>query len=127
MRKYKVPFRVGHHFSSDIVNHGKQHNIKPLDFPYAEAKRIFKEAIKDFDPRMELPMSEAEFKSTLNPISIVQNRATVGGPQASEMKRMLALAKDKLKAQQQWTAEKRQKINQAMALLEKDFQRLLQP
>ena len=127
MRKYKVPFRVGHHFSSDIVNHGKKHNIKPLDFPYAEAKRIFKEAMKEFDPQMELPMSEVEFKSTLNPVAIVQNRATVGGPQASEMKRMLALAKDKLKAQQKWTAERRQKINQAMALLEKDFQRLLSP
>ena len=72
-------------------------------------------------------MSELEFKSTLNPVAIVQNRATVGGPQASEMKRMVALAKDKLKDQQKWTTEKRQKINQSLALLEKDFQRLLQP
>ena len=127
MRKYKVPFRVGHHFSTDIVNYGKQHNIKPLDFPYVEAKRIYKEAMKEFDPQAELPMTETEFRNTLNPVSIVQNRATVGGPQSSEMKRMLALAKDKLTEQKNWTASKRQKINQSLTKLDQDFQRLLLP
>ena len=37
MRKYKLPFRVGHHFASEVVDYAKQNNIKPLDFPYAEA------------------------------------------------------------------------------------------
>ena len=127
MRNYKVPFRAGHHFSSDIVKFAKQHNIKPLDFPYAEAKRIYKVAMKDVDPNAELPMSEKEFRSTLDPVAIVQNRATVGGPQASEMTRMVALAKDKLKEQQNWTSAKRQKINQSMAQLETDFSKLLKP
>jgi argininosuccinate lyase len=127
MRKYKVPFRVGHHFSTEIVNYGKQRNIKPLDFPYLEAKRIYKEVIKEFDPLAEFPMTEAEFRNTLNPVSIVQNRATVGGPQSSEMKRMLALAKDKLTEQKNWTASKRQKISQSLMKLDQDFQRLLQP
>ncbi len=127
MRNYKVPFRAGHHFSSDIVKFAKQHNIKPLDFPYAEAKRIYKVAMKDIDPHAELPMSEKEFRSTLDPVAIVQNRATVGGPQASEMTRMVALAKNKLKEQQLWTTAKRQKINQSMAQLETDFNKLLKP
>ena len=127
MRKYKVPFRVGHHFSTDLVNYGKQRNIKPLDFPYAEAKRIYKEVMKEFDPEAEFPMTETEFRNTLNPVSIVQNRATVGGPQSSEMKRMLVLAKDKLTEQKNWTASKRQKINQSLTKLDQDFQRLLQP
>ena len=127
MRKYKVPFRVGHHFSTEIVNYGKQRNIKPLDFPYLEAKRIYKEVIKEFDPLAEFPMIETEFRNTLNPVSIVQNRATVGGPQSSEMKRMLALAKDKLTEQKNWTASKRQKISQSLMKLDQDFQRLLQP
>ena len=127
MRKYKVPFRVGHHFSTDLVNYGKQRNIKPLDFPYAEAKRIYKEVMKEFDPQAEFPMTETEFRNTLNPVSIVQNRATVGGPQSSEMKRMLVLAKDKLTEQKNWTASKRQKINQSLTKLDQDFQRLLQP
>ena len=127
MRNHKVPFRVGHHFSTDIVNYAKQHNFKPLDFPYAEARRIYKDVMKEFDPQADFPLTEAEFRSTLNPIAIVQNRNTVGGPQASEIKRMLGLAKDNLKLQQSWAASKRQKINQSLAKLDSDFQRLLKP
>ena len=38
MRKYKLPFRVGHHFASEeVVSFAKKKNIKPLDFPYAQA------------------------------------------------------------------------------------------
>ena len=52
------------------------------------------DAVKDYPSApAELPMSATEFKETLNPVAIVQNRQTVGGPQAAEMKRMLALAK----------------------------------
>mgnify|MGYP003349956457 CR=1 FL=1 len=40
------------------VADGKQHNIKPLDFPYAEAKRIFKEAIEDYDWKREVLESQ---------------------------------------------------------------------
>jgi hypothetical protein len=40
---------------------------------------------------------------------------------------MVALAKDKLKEQQNWTSAKRQKINQSMAQLETDFGKLLKP
>ena len=58
MRKHTLPFRVGHHFASEVVGFAKQHNIKPLDFPYPEAKRIYREAVKDYDKAGELPMSE---------------------------------------------------------------------
>jgi len=127
MRNYKVPFRIGHDFSSEIVKHAKRHNIKPLDFPYAEAKRIYKEVTKDFNPQAELPMSEAEFFKTLDPIAIVQNRATSGGPQASEMKRMIGLANEKIKEQKHWTSGKREKMNRSMAQLDQDFMKLLKP
>ena len=80
MRKYKLPFRVGHHFASEVVTYAKKSNIKPLDFPYAEAQRIYKEAVKGYDKAGNLPMSKEEFRSTLDPIAIINNRATVGGP-----------------------------------------------
>lgn len=127
MRKYKVPFRVGHHFGSEIVTYAKLNNIKPLDFPYAEAKRIFHEAVKEYNATLELPMSEAEFRSTLNPVAIVQNRRTVGGPQMPEMKRMLASAKEKLKEQSQWVSARRAAIDGALTKLDKDFSKLLTP
>ena len=126
MRKYKLPFRLGHHFASDVVDVAKAKNIKPLDFPYAEAQRIYRDAIKDYPGvAVALPMSEIEFKETLNPVAIVQNRQTVGGPQESEMKRMLALAKQTIKDQTQWVQTKKNAIDNAAKDLDRDFVKLL--
>ncbi|MBI5582157.1 MAG: argininosuccinate lyase [Deltaproteobacteria bacterium] len=125
MRKYKLPFRIGHHFASEVVSFAKNNNIKPLDFPYAEAQRIYKEAVKDYQQAGELPMSEEEFRSTLNPITIVTSRATVGGPQPAELDRMLKLANQKLAEQDGWIKEKRTKINSSLAKLDADFNKLL--
>lgn len=70
-------------------------------------------------------MSEIEFKETLNPIAIVQNRQTVGGPQESEMKRMLALAKQTIKDQTQWVKTKKNAIDHAAKGLDRDFVKLI--
>lgn len=125
MRKYQLPFRVGHHFASEVVSFAKKNHIKPLDFPYAEAQRIYKEAVKDSPQAGELPMNAEEFRSTLDPIAIVSNRATVGGPQPAELARMLNLANQKLTEQDAWIKEKRAKINASLAKLEADFAKLL--
>jgi argininosuccinate lyase len=124
MRKYKLPFRVGHHFASEIVDYAKANKIKPSDFPYAQAKRIYLEAIKG-NGTGELPMSEQEFRATLNPVSIVNNRATVGGPQPSEMARMLKAATQKLAQQDAWIQEKNSRIDSSLTRLDHDFDGLL--
>jgi argininosuccinate lyase len=124
MRKYKLPFRVGHHFASDIVDYAKANNIKPLDFPYAEAQRIYKVAVKS-DSAGGLPMTEAEFRSTLDPIAIIKNRASVGGPQPVEMVRMLKAATQNLGRQSEWIKGQRAKIDASLTRLDKDFDKLL--
>lgn len=125
MRKYKLPFRVGHHFASEVVDYAKKNGIEPLDFPYAEAQRIYKSAVKDYDESGTLPMSEAEFRSTLDPIAIVANRATAGGPQEAELARMLKEANTKLAEQDAWIKAKRTKIDTALDKLDADFSKLL--
>ena len=126
MRKYKLPFRLGHHFASEVVDVAKAKNFKPLEFPYAEAQRIYKEAVKDYPGApTELPLSEAEFKETLNPVAIVQNRKTVGGPQAVEMKRMIAGAKQANQDQALWIQSKKNFIDQGLKALDRDFDKLL--
>jgi argininosuccinate lyase len=127
MGRYKLPFRVGHHFSSEVVKHAKAKDIKPLDFPYAEARRIYRDAVKDQSAPAELPLSEAEFRATLDPVAIVQNRKTVGGPQLPEMKRMLALARKQMADQQQWIDGRKAHIDASLARLNKDFAKLLVP
>ncbi|MEP7057388.1 MAG: argininosuccinate lyase, partial [Caldimonas sp.] len=125
MRKYKLPFRVGHHFASEVVDYAKAHDIKPLDFPYAEAKRIYAEAVANSNGPAVLPMSEEEFRATLDPVSIVRHRVSVGGPQPAEMVRMLKLAKQKLAEQSEWIRQKRARIDTSLARLDADFDKLV--
>jgi argininosuccinate lyase len=124
MRKYKLPFRVGHHFASEVVDYAKAKDIKPLDFPYAQARSIYADAVKGLDLPAELPMSEAEFRSTLDPVAIVRNRASVGGPQPAEMARMLKASNEKLAQQGEWIQARRERIASSLARLDSDFEKL---
>ena len=124
MRKYKVPFRVGHHFASEVVDHAKAKDIKPLAFPYAEAQRIYAETVKGSEFAPTLPMSEAEFRFTLDPVAIVKNRQTVGGPQPAEMQRMLREANQRLAQQDGWIKARRAHIAASLARLDADFDKL---
>jgi argininosuccinate lyase len=125
MRKYQLPFRVGHHFASEVVEYAKAHDIKPLDFPYAQARSIYEESVKGTKYPAELPMNEAEFRSTLDPVAIVKNRATSGGPQPAEMARMLREARERLAAQNAWIKERRSHIDGSLAELDKRFTELV--
>lgn len=124
MRKYKLPFRVGHHFASEVVDYAKAKDIKPLDFPYAQARRIYADAVKGLELPGELPMSEAEFRSTLDPVAIVRNRASAGGPQPAEMARMLKASSEKLAQQGEWIQARRERIASSLARLDSDFEKL---
>lgn len=124
MRKYRLPFRVGHHFASEVVDYARQNDIKPLDFPYAQARRLYAEAVGGTAYAAELPMDEAEFRATLDPAAIVRHRASAGGPQPAEMARMLKGAQERLALQGEWIAARRARIDASLARLDRDFDRL---
>jgi argininosuccinate lyase len=124
MRKYAVPFREGHHFASGVVDYARQNGIKPLDFPYAEAQRIYAEAVAGTKYPQALPMDEAEFRAALDPVAIVKARATTGGPQPAEMDRMIAKARAGLAEQDAWIKDRRGVIDAALARLDGDFAKL---
>jgi argininosuccinate lyase len=126
MRQHRLPFRVGHHFASEIVDHAKTHNIRPSEFPYAEAQRIYAHTLRDMKVQGgDLPMSEAQFRAALDPVAIIRARATVGGPQPAEMTRMIAAAKKTLADQESWTKARRDRIETSLAALDGDFAKVL--
>ncbi|SIQ34511.1 argininosuccinate lyase [Bosea sp. TND4EK4] len=126
MRKYHLPFRAGHHFASEVVDYAKANGIRPTDFPYPQAQAIYRKAAAEAQlSPAELPMSEAEFRATLDPVAIVRNRATSGGPQPAEMDRMLAQARQRLDRHDSWIKEKRQRIADGLARLDGDFAKLV--
>jgi argininosuccinate lyase len=104
-----------------VVTFAKANNIKPLDFPYTDAQRIYRESVKDANVPTDLPMSEEEFRSTLDPVAIINNRATIGGPQPTELTRMVDMAKQKVQLQEEWIAERKLKITTSLARLDADF------
>ncbi len=123
MRKYNLPFRVGHHVASRVVGYARANNILPLAFPYAEIQRIYAEVITEEFPEGNpvLPMSEEEFRKTLDPKAIVQHRATLGGPQPSELARMLQEAKEQNEADSNWVQNSKRAIDEALERLDTDF------
>ena len=124
MREHRLPFRVGHHFASEVVEYAKAKDIRPLAFPYAEAQRIYAETVKGSDFTPVLPMSEAAFRARLDPVAIVRNRRTAGGPQPAEMERMLAASNRRVALQDDWIGEHRTRIAASLARLDADFARL---
>ena len=125
MRDHGLPFREGHHVASEIVTYARAEGIGPLEFPYEKAREIYAETVKDTDFPQELPLSEAEFRAALDPVAIVRGRATSGGPQPAEMKRMLDEATARLDRQESWVADRRAHIDAALGKLDADFQSLL--
>lgn len=125
MREHGLPFRVGHHFASEIVTHARQEGLGPLNFPYAEAQRIYAEAVKATDYPQALPIAEDAFRAALDPTAIIRARATSGGPQPAEMERMISSARDRLTAQDSWIADRRAHIEASLTQLDADFAKLL--
>lgn len=129
MRKYNVPFRIGHHFASEMVTYGRANTIRPVDFPYSEPKRIYREIMSNVtipEAPQQLPMDEAEFKATLDPAAIINHRATKGGPQSAELSAMFKADCQQLTQNQQWVKYCSQKLARAAASLDEDFEHLLQ-
>lgn len=133
MLNHGVPFRVGHHFASEMVSFAKRENIKPSDFPYADAKRLYSDVCDAmlFSPQGSsqagvLPLGEADFRAALDPVSMVRNRKTCGGPQPAEMQRMIDTDKRAIGAFEKWVQGKRAVIDEALARLDADFSKLLE-
>ena len=127
MREYKLPFRVGHHVASGLVSYARANNIAPSAFPYEEMKRIYAEVIKKEYPQADpvCPMSEEEFRRTLDPKAIIAHRRTAGGPQPAELKKSLEAMDKTIAEQLAWATDSRKRIDSALAKLDEDFSKLL--
>ena len=126
MRKYEVPFRTGHHFASEIVTYARANNVTPATLTYAKACSIYaKLAAEDSSLPQSLPLTEAELRSCLDFVTIVQNRAVKGGPQPQELQLMLTNAKKTLAKQEQWQARAKGRVDEAELELNKRFKSLL--
>jgi argininosuccinate lyase len=84
LQRADVPFRVGHHFASQLTDYGRGNGLKLHEIPYAEAARIY-----EAETQAKLPLDEAEFRKVISAEYMVFGRRGAGGPQLAEVTRML--------------------------------------
>lgn len=120
-----IPFRVGHHFASELVNYGRAHNLKPSQIPHARAERIYADVARaEGLASEELPLSELQFTQALSARHMINSSKGLGGPQPSEVTRMLAAEQAQLAMDHDWLAALRATLDAAAATLDETFNRL---
>lgn len=116
LQRAEVPFRVGHHFASQLTDYGRGKSLKLHEIAYAEAERIYAA-----DTQQKLPLSETDFREIISAEYMVFGRKGIGGPQLAEVNRMLTAEKDKMAADRAVLKDNNDHLARAKAVLEKTF------
>jgi len=119
MQKADVPFRIGHHFASKLTDYGRGHGLKLGDIPYAQAARIYQE-----QTQQALPLDEPAFREVISAEYMVFGRKGTGGPQLSEVHRMLSEATEEIAADHLWLKNSTGHLARAAAALDQAFNAL---
>ncbi|HEX9391138.1 MAG TPA: argininosuccinate lyase [Usitatibacteraceae bacterium] len=125
-READVPFRIGHHFASELVNFCRGNGLKPAEIRFRDVVRIYAEAGALYGQAgAKFPLTEKRFRESLSPEGMIAASKGLGGPQLSEVQRMLAEANRQLAGDGGWTRAARKRQTDSQANLDKAFSELM--
>ncbi|MCC6473846.1 MAG: argininosuccinate lyase [Burkholderiales bacterium] len=125
-READVPFRVGHHFASELVNYGRGGGLRPAQIPFEAARRIYAQTARAAGMReASLPLGEARFREALSAKAMIAASRGRGGPQPDEVARMLEELGERERADREWLGARRRALREASERLELAFVRLM--
>ena len=116
LRHAEVPFRVGHHYASEITEYGRAHGKRPKELTAEELLHIYEETYGE-----PLPVGVDRIREALDPERMVASRRGLGGPQPAETGRMLREGRERLDAGRRWLDGARGALREAEAALEAAF------
>ena len=119
LRHADIPFRVGHHYASELTEYGRSHGKRPKELTAEELLLVYEETYGE-----PLPVSVDSIREALDPEEMVAGRRGLGGPQPEETRRMLREGRSRLNASRGWLEEARGALADAETALETAFEAL---
>jgi len=108
MQKANVPFRIGHHFASVLTDHGRAQKKRLGQIGYDEAARLYQQ-----QNGVPFPLDEHAYQQCTDPQRMILNRRGLGGPQRTEVDRMLDVESRSALAALDWNRAARQQLDEA--------------
>lgn len=119
LRDANVPFRIGHHYASELTTYGRAAGKRPKELTDDELSGLYKESTGE-----DLPLDVAVIRQAMDPAAMVNGRRGIGGTQTEEVKRMLARHNESLEASFEWLNASRSRLVDSAARLERNFLQL---
>ena len=119
LRHADIPFRVGHHYASELTEYGRAHGKRPKELTAEELLHVYEETYGE-----PLPVSVDRIREALDPEQMVAGRRGLGGPQPAETGRMLRDGRERLDVSREWLDKARGALREAETALETAFEAL---
>ena len=119
LRHADIPFRVGHHYASELTEYGRSRGKRPKELTAEELLHVYEETYGE-----PLPVSVDRIREALDPEEMVAGRRGLGGPQPEETGRMVREGRSRLNASHGWLEGARGALADAETSLESAFEAL---
>ena len=97
VREARLAFRAAHRYASALTDYARANARRTHELSDEELADIYREVMGK-----RLPVSPQSLRQALDPAALIAARKGQGGPQADEVRRMLAAHRDSLEADRQW-------------------------